>query len=369
MSGFAPPLQGDILAGLVLLAMMIALVVAIAAVRNLLAAVLMMSAYSLCAALWLVVEDAPDVGFTEAAVGGGASTVFMVGALLLAQAEEAKRRVRDMIAPGLAALAVGLLVGLAMTALPGHGDPASAVNTHVGRDYLVRTPSEIGAPNVVTAVLASYRGFDTLGETSVVFAAGLGVALLLGFGERAFGDLSRSERIAAELAMREDDYHVILRSAARLLIPLIAAFALYVMIHGDLSAGGGFQAGVILAAAVILHALVFGLCDTMEALSPAWVRACASLGVLIYAGVGVVNLLNGGVFLDYDFLFPHAFVSGLPDAVEAGGDYHYGQHYGILIIEAGVMLTVASTMIAIFYGFAGRAHDIDGDGQYGSRAA
>ena len=155
----------------------------------------------------------------------------------------------------------------------------------------------------MTAVLASYRGFDTLGETTVIFAAGIGVALMLGFGPRA------------SLPPPPDamgDHHVVLRVTAKLLIPLIALYALYVQFHGDLGAGGGFQAGVILAVAVILHALVFGLRETMAAVPPKLARSVAALGVLLYAGVGVVCIVNGGGFLDYDHLFPPQVEAMIP---------------------------------------------------------
>jgi multicomponent Na+:H+ antiporter subunit B len=240
--------------------------------------------------------------------------------------------------------------------LPDIGDPASPANAHVGRAYLEATSHDIGIPNVVTAVLASYRGFDTLGETTVIFAAGIGVALMLGFGPRA----SHAPPPAAM-----GDHHVVLRVTAKLLIPLIALYAFYVQFHGDLGAGGGFQAGVILAVAIILHGLVFGLRETMAAISPRLMRTIASLGVLIYAGVGIVCIINGGDFLDYDHLFPPEIEAQIPAWLLGGGHgHHWGQHFGIMLIELGVLLTVAATMVTIFFGFAGRAaEDIRAEGR------
>jgi multicomponent Na+:H+ antiporter subunit B len=142
------------------------------------------------------------------------------------------------------------------------------------------------------------------------------------------------------------------------MIPIIALFAFYVQFHGDLGPGGGFQAGVILAVAVILHALVFGLHDTMVAMRPGLVRRAAAIGVLVYAGVGVVTLANGGGFLDYDYLITHAFEEQIPSWLLGPGDHHWGQHFGILLVELGVLLTVAATMVTIFYGFAGRSADL-----------
>jgi multicomponent Na+:H+ antiporter subunit B len=131
----------------------------------------------------------------------------------------------------------------------------------------------------------------------------------------------------------------VLRVIAKLLIPFILVFALYVQFHGDYGPGGGFQAGVIIAAAVIFYALIFGL-PTAKRLVPEWlVETMVALGVLIYAGVGVEGLLLGGNFLDY-FVLSHNPVSG--------------QHIGIFLVEVGVCITVSGVMLMIFYLFAGR---------------
>lgn len=136
--------------------------------------------------------------------------------------------------------------------------------------------------------------------------------------------------------MRE---HTVLRVITKLLIGPIILFALYVQFHGDYSPGGGFQAGVIFAAAIILYALIFGLAAARRAVSPNVLRATAALGVLIYAGTGVYAMLAGGNFLDYDYL---------------AHDPVHGQHYGLLLVEFGVGMTVVSTITLIFYVFAGR---------------
>jgi len=142
--------------------------------------------------------------------------------------------------------------------------------------------------------------------------------------------------------------HIVLRVITKILIAPILLFGLYVQFHGDFGAGGGFQAGVIVAVAFILYALIFGLATTKRVV-PLWVvRTVACLGVLVYTGVGVVTMLRGGNFLDYDVL-SHDPVSY---AVA-------GQHLGILLIEAGVGLTVASVMVLIFYSFADAAGAIE----------
>jgi multicomponent Na+:H+ antiporter subunit B len=134
-------------------------------------------------------------------------------------------------------------------------------------------------------------------------------------------------------------HHIVLRVVAKLLIPYILLYAFYVQFHGDYGPGGGFQAGVIFASAFILYALIFGLESGRKAAPPGVVRFGIALGVLVYAGTGVAGLLLGGNFLDYSVL---------------SSNPAHGQHLGILLVEAGVGITVASAMIAIFFAFAGR---------------
>jgi len=134
-------------------------------------------------------------------------------------------------------------------------------------------------------------------------------------------------------------HNLILRVIVKFFFPVIALFAFYVQFHGDYGPGGGFQAGVLLSVAFIFYALIFGL-KTTELVMPAWVlRVLASSGILIYAGTGVATMLLGGNFLDYDLL------SKVPVQ---------GQHIGIIVIELGVGMTVYSTMLIIFYAFAGK---------------
>ena len=135
------------------------------------------------------------------------------------------------------------------------------------------------------------------------------------------------------------DPHVLLRVIAKFLIPLIALFAFYVQFHGDYGPGGGFQAGVIFAAAFILYGLIFGLQRTRRVLPPSVLRWLMASGVLLYAGTGVVTMLLGGNLLDYDVLASNPLA---------------GQHWGIFAVELGVGITVTAVMVSLFYGFASR---------------
>lgn len=133
--------------------------------------------------------------------------------------------------------------------------------------------------------------------------------------------------------------HLVLRVVANFLIPFIMMYGLYVQAHGEYSAGGGFQAGVIFAAAFILYCLIFGIKNTFKVISIDTLRILACIGVLIYAGTGVVTMFLGGKFLDYSVLSTTAAS---------------GQKLGIMIVELGVGITVFSVMLMIFLFFAKR---------------
>ncbi len=140
--------------------------------------------------------------------------------------------------------------------------------------------------------------------------------------------------------------HLILKVTSKLLFAPIILFALYVQFHGDYGPGGGFQAGVIFAVAFILHAFCFGLDETKKALPQKALTVAMVIGFLLYSGTGLVTMLRGANLFGYDALFP-------------ASTHHAGQHYGILVVELGVGVTVASTMLTIFYHFTGREPDID----------
>lgn len=141
---------------------------------------------------------------------------------------------------------------------------------------------------------------------------------------------------------------VILRVTAKLFIPFILIFGLYVQLHGDFGPGGGFQAGVIIAAAIVMYAIIFGRAAALRVVPQQLVECLIPLGVLLYAGVGVAGIMTGGNYLDYNNL-----VHAPPTPEEAV----HGQHWGIFLVEIGVLVTVTSTMIAIFYAFSGRGKE------------
>jgi multicomponent Na+:H+ antiporter subunit B len=298
-------------------------------VRNLFAVVVLGGVYSFCMALALLALDAVDVSMTEASVGAGVSTVLLLGALYLTHTTEAPA-LKFRVGPLVVALATGALVVYGAFGLPPFGEAVAPMHQHVAPRYINDVIRETGVPNIVTAVLASYRGYDTFGETTVVFTAGLGVLVLLQ------GRLRENEKEILVGSMHEE---TIPRVVIKLILPFILLFAIYVFYHGELGPGGGFQAGVILAAGVILYGLIYGLTAARRVVPMRLLEIAIPLGVFLYGAVGIAGIMFGGNFLDYFVL---------------DKDTVHGQERGIFWVETGVLVTVAATMTAIYYAFSGR---------------
>ncbi len=298
---------------------------------DLFAVVMLSGIYSLLSASLFLDLDAVDVAFTEASVGAGISTLLFLATLKLVPRYQKKTRYKPTLALCVT-IATGALLIYGTLDMPHFGEANTPVHQHVGPRYLNDSMEEVGVPNVVTSVLASYRGFDTLGETLVIFTAGIGVMSLL-LVSRQTKD-KELKKVPADMQQQ-----IILRVVAKMMIPLILMFALYVQFHGDYGPGGGFQAGVIFAAGIVLYTMLFGLRLSEKVFQPRILELLTATGVLIYGGVGVLCLLLGENFLDYNVL---------------GHDPVHGQHLGILLVELGVGITVASVMITIFFKFTWR---------------
>ncbi|RKT43347.1 DUF4040 domain-containing protein [Thiocapsa rosea] len=338
--------------------MLVATAIAVLRMRSLYAVVMLFGIYSLLTAGIFVSLDAVDVAFTEAAVGAGISTVLLLVTLAVTGHQQVRRNHSPAL-PLTVVIITGAVLVWGTQDMPAFGDPQAPIHHHVADRYIKDSPSEVGMPNMVTSVLASYRGFDTLGETAVVFTAGVGVMVLLGLRRRRNTDpdgdttaapgrpargpwwrLPRREPAATGVATADKDD--IIRVIARLLVPFILLFALYVQFHGDFGPGGGFQAGVIFAAGIILYAITYGLGHAMRLIPPRVLMPLAALGVLLFGGVGIAGMLRGGNFLNYNVL---------------AHDPVHGQHYGIMLIELGVGITVAAVMLALFYAFFSRLEE------------
>ncbi len=169
---------------------------AVVRLRNLFAVVMLSGIYSLLAAALFLVLDAVDVSFTEAAVGAGIATMLMLGTLALTTRGE-KVAVRTPLLPLAVVVGTGAALIYGTLDMPAHGDPEAPIHRHVAPRDLEQSATEVGLPNVVTSVLASYRGYDTLGEVTVIFTAAIGVMILMGLGRRR-GRPGRPDRDAAQ---------------------------------------------------------------------------------------------------------------------------------------------------------------------------
>ena len=259
--------------------------------------------------------------------------------------------------PLIIVILTGILLMYATVDFPPWGDPNSPASRHVSPRYIKKSVEETGVPNIVTAVLADYRGYDTMFETTVIFGAGVVCFFLL----RVFKRRPRKERLYRHLLtglvirVREDmeeeldleeferidtlwtPYDLILKTVCRIMIPFIQLFALYVIAHGHHSPGGGFQGGVILGASFILLAISHDLRSMLRRMKEKLHAILCAVGVMIYAGVGAVCVLLGFNFLDYKALSPLLHTTAV-----------MARSYGIFIVEVGVGIAVMATMIWIY---------------------
>lgn len=258
----------------------------------------------------------------------------------------------------LTVLFCGSLFMLCTLEFPDWGDPGAPASMHLSPYFIEQALDDTAVPNIVTAVLADYRSYDTMFETTVIFAAGLACFFLL----RSFTRKQRVERSFRHIPTgiilnikegaktpegndqfeRVDShftpYDLIIKTTCRLVIPSIQVFALYVIAHGHYSPGGGFQGGVILGASIILLAISNDLRSTVRRMREKVSAMMAAAGVLIYAGAGFLCLILGAAFLDYNVLAPILRSSTI-----------MARSHGILIVEIGVGLAVMAVMIWLYY--------------------
>ncbi|MCU7611519.1 Na(+)/H(+) antiporter subunit B [Anaplasma capra] len=306
----------------------------VALCENLLTNTIVMCVFSLTMATSHLVMSAPDVAITEAAVGAGLSTLitFIVlsrlGCGVSAKLEGVWGScgiIRLLLAISASLFMFSMLVYAALD-LPEFGNQISPANSQAAV-YLKNTNSYVGIPNVVTAILASFRGYDTMCETLVVFTAAMCVSLLLDKGK---------------VTMVEKKVHVLgenpaLRYAVTVMFPVIMLYGLYVQIHGDYSPGGGFQGGVIVASALILYSIVFGNAAVARVVPVSLLKIMAAVGLLLYFATGAASMFLGKNFLSYFF--------AIFDSVSE-------QKLGIFVVELGVGLVVCGSMVSIYFDFA-----------------
>lgn len=231
----------------------------------------------------------------------------------------------------------GWLLLSAVGDFPDWGDPNSPANSYrLSQHFVTETFHETAVPNMVTAVLADYRGYDTMFETVVIFTAGIAIISIL----RRF---TSDDADASSETVYEKRPDLIVDTTCRLMIPIIQLFALYVIAHGHHSPGGGFQGGVIFGASFILIALSRDLQAAHKWVPEQRVLNLAGIGILIYAGFGLVSMFLGQNFLDYAIL--HKIMPASP--IEA-------RYHSMLGVEIGVAFTVTAIMYSIYSNLASK---------------
>jgi multicomponent Na+:H+ antiporter subunit B len=311
-------------------------------VKDLLSAAIIFGAYSFLMCLLWTEMGAVDVAFTEASVGAGVSTVLFFAAVYQTSRVVKPRRSGRWLAKAIALMAtllIGLVLLIAEADFPGFGDAFTPASLHVSPYYITQTLHDTNVPNMVTSVLADYRGFDTMFETAVIFTAGLAVIAIL---RRLQKDMPF---VPPEPYIISEGYpDTIIRFIARQLVPFIQLFALYVVAHGHHSPGGGFQGGVILGASFILLAISYDFKLVLGIMNERWNVLLGNVGVLIYAGIGFLCLLLGANFLDYSIL----------SKVLPATDKIMARSHGMLGIEIGVAIAVMAIVISIYLNIVSR---------------
>lgn len=242
----------------------------------------------------------------------------------------------------LAVAITGAVLLYAVSDFPAFGDPRSPANAGVAGGapsasvhYIENAYRDTRVPNLVTAVLADYRGYDTLFETVVIFIAGMAVFAIL---RAVRGDGIEEDGDEADPSIDGDHHRIIVGTTCRIAVPLVQIFALYVIAHGHPSPGGGFQGGVMMGASFILLALSSSLREALAHFSENTAIRLASLGVFIYAGFAFLPMLFDRVFLDY----------GALRGIFGTAGEEMARSHGIFAVEVGVAFTVMSVMFAIF---------------------
>lgn len=315
--------------------------------KDLMSLVIVYCMFSFATMLLYILMGAPDVAFTEAVIGVISTVYFIIILRTISrktkseaekgeasETRELDKYDRNKIIILIAIMAMLVLpVCLSGKILPNIGDPHSAANTHVSNYYIEHTDDISNSPNMVTSVIVDFRAFDTMFETTVMFLAGLCVILILDDGRKKKGKLKIPEQPKRKSGKAV--YETINKEVMISIIePIILIYAIYVLFHGEVSLGGGFQAGALIAMVYLLDVLVTKRTRNIFTITKVDAATYAGLGPFIYAFCGVLTLIGGGTFLQY---------KNFPLPIEET-ELH---SIGILMVEIGVTIGVMFTIIAI----------------------
>lgn len=227
---------------------------------------------------------------------------------------------------------VSVLTFQIATYLPTIGDHNTPANSYISQYFIENAVKDTHAYNIVTAVLADYRGFDTLFETCVMFLSGVTAMMVLSTKEK----VKKKEKNTVQfISTFESD---VMDSSFRLIIPIVLIYGMYVLIHGEISLGGGFQAGALIACAYMLERIIPRMRSAVDFIREDIALLFAGIGAFIYLLTGLLPMFNGGNFLEY---------SKLPFGEHTAETVAHLHTTGILMIEIGVTVCVAFVIIAI----------------------
>lgn len=283
--------------------------------NNIIDIILLNSVFSGLTVIMYLVLDAPDVGMTEAVVGI-ITSVFAIFTMRILYKES--YNFEESFNP---ILLLGLLVCAGIFIYAGFDLPQFG-QADFNHYYLTNTGKDIGIPSTVTAILADYRGYDTLLETLVILIGGLSVYII-----------SKTDTHPPKESSEQ-----LIKVISKFILPMIILFAFYIQMHGEVSPGGGFQAGAILGASLIMYSMAFGNKFLLKRVNLEKLKNYAVIGIFMYFITGFVGILANIEFLNYSILL---------------NDQILAQQLGIIIVELGVGITVSSVMLLIYFCLAG----------------
>ena len=297
--------------------------VALIQTKSLVNSIIYAAFFSVNICLIYLMLDAPDVAMTEAAIGACLTTLILLESVKKLH-EHVNYNKYSFLTLILTTVLAYLMIN-AGTDIPNYGSAGSPLNAGLpSQHYIKLTQKEVGIDSAVAAILASYRGFDTLGETLVIVMAGLIVTLIL---DTKVESTSSTKSIS----------NLIIETTFIAVLPLMLYFVLFIQINGEASPGGGFQAGAILASILVGLMMINNRIANIVIFKKSSLTFFAALGVLIYAAVGIITMFDDANFLDYYAL---------------NDNLHKAQFIGIFIVELGVGMSVTSTLILIYKQFA-----------------
>ena len=313
---------------------------AILIVNDFIELALLTGLFSLFSVIIFIILDAVDVAMTEAAVGSVVSTALLLVLVYLTKQYAPTKKVKlkfnlVSIFSGIFCILLFIILVFSVYYAPAFGYSKNPAHLHeIYKVYTKDSFDVFGISNAVTMILGSFRGYDTLGESTVVFLASLGVYFIL--DSVNYKKKNYQKTITYNLNHTDNNKYVI-PATLYILCPLIILYAFYVQFHGDYSPGGGFQAGVLLSAAILLMILYYPLNVSNKICTDKKFLLISTLGVMIYLFTGYLTMLLHSKFLDYYVL---------------SKDTHSAYNYGLFSVELGVLLTVfagISVIMSKFY--------------------